>query len=244
MWWSTMRKGWVSPFEGGLRSPFGRRAGGAKGFKLPDGVPTPAVWFMPEHTTQDGAGYADVLLNQGTGGAVYDAVPVSANKILIRNEASWAGRLVFDSSVPTSGGYMMGSVLNAAASFMTITTYENGAANFINYDAIVSGPSDGTSSEFELVGNINTPRLLGKTDSVFRDGVKGVPSSFSVLPLLKNTLGGVEATPLHGAQGLFFDNFGTARNWRGLTGHMMLWDVILSDAQMVAVSDALLAHYA
>jgi hypothetical protein len=39
--------------------------GGVRGFRMPDGVPTPPVWFMPEQATLNGTGHADVLLNQG-----------------------------------------------------------------------------------------------------------------------------------------------------------------------------------
>ncbi|ACL81383.1 hypothetical protein [Sulfitobacter phage EE36phi1] len=214
---------------------------------LPAGVPDPIIRYSPEFVTLDVNNLVNVILNQGTGGASFDLHPRTANKLNISVEATWGGKKVFNTTTHTSGGYQITGGTNwltNAKTFMTTSTYQNGAANFTNFDAIVSGRASGAGNEFEMVGNNGSNRLFGKLDVVYRNGVAlATPTSNGFLPLLKTTIGGSEFSNNFEVGTVFYDNFATSRYWRGLTGELMIWNTELNATQVADLHTAMVAFY-
>ena len=213
---------------------------------LPAGVPIPKVWYSPDTVTEV-SGTVTLIPNLGTAGATYDLVPRSANQLRVVTEATWGSKKVFDTTVHSSGGYEItgGGSLPNTRTFMAMATYNAGASTFGNFDAIVSGLNTGSSSgEFEMVGNSGQPRFFGKVNIVYIDGTALSTPTTNFLPLLKETLTGVQTSTGSAFGTMFYDNFGTSRYWNGLTGEIMIWDEELTATQIANLHTNMAAYYA
>ncbi|QGH74831.1 hypothetical protein MAL1_00084 [Bacteriophage DSS3_MAL1] len=232
-------------FEGVFRNGEGSFPSGA--FPIPDFVPIPAGWYSPASVTVDGSGVITTIPNLGWRGSAADATPTASKEVTITTAYNyWGAKPVF--AIPdTSGGFAVGEAFEAH-SFASIATYGEGdvpASTFGDYAAFVSGPSDGNTTEFELIGHSgNSYFFSGKVDTImagdriFDDGTRPV-----VLPLYKTPIGGIEFSDGRLFGMLWVDNFTSSRNWHGTSGDVLVFPEELSETQLALLGEALESFY-
>lgn len=235
----------------GIGSEFSPRSGGGGGgggiFVIPPElrIPDPLVWHTASAVETDVSGNITKILNQGSLGSAHDAVPLTASLAKVANPAGWNGRNVFEIPETANGGYNSGAAAGVQ-SLMTIATYQNGLqATFTNFDALVSGQPSQTSHE--IIGSQGSASLIGKSGrKTYHNGVTGgFGVGPAILPMDKETIGLTDTnnSPVPSSGYLWADNSGTDRNWWGLMGDIMYFGVVLTDAQMLGLHNALLEFY-
>lgn len=225
----------------------GGAAGGAGysvgGITLPASVPDPVIWFSPRFVTLSG-GNITAIPNQGTGGATYDATPLTANQATIATPSSWGGREVFNLAETATGGYGF-TTLTEGRTMATLATYRTGTeTTFSAFEALVSGPTGGATTELEVIGQSGGGGFFGsKADTIYYDGVALSPNTATVLPMFKRGVIGVETGTTSQVGQIWADNFSTSRRWIGQTGDIIIWAEELDATQAAAVHDVLAAYY-
>lgn len=212
-------------------------------YTMPPGVPDPIIWFSARDVTLNGSDEITDILNQGTGGATYDAVLNAGSRSTVSTPVGWGGREVFDIPI-TNGGYSFTPV--GIRTTYGITTYKDGVdANFDDFDGYIDGDvsAPGSSPPVAIVGQGSLSSLFaGLPTEAFLNGVS-VGSGASVLPLNKSRIGSRDATG--GTVGvLWIDNFSISRQWIGYSGDIMMWTQQLTPTQIADVDQMLVDFYA
>lgn len=214
------------------------------GFTLPDGIPTPLVWFTPRDVELNGSSEITKFLNQGSTGATNDATPETANlATVVQPGDDWGGQDVISIPDVSTGGYTFGNVAEGRT-VIGLTTYKTGVeTTFDSYDGFVSA-GVGTSVEMTGAGGSGDWYFNTSTFNYFIDGIGQGFADIVVLPALKKGLGVTNTGTFSAVGELFYDEFATSRNWKGLSGDVLIFQDVLSDAQILEIHEALAAYYA
>ena len=211
--------------------PTGPNLGDVGTYTMPTGVPDPIVWLSPRDVTLS-TGDITAFLNQGTGGATYDATRGSAPYCTVETPDSWGAKDIAD--IPAAASYQINGGTGAPSikSIASIATYEDGIdATFNDFAGFVGG---GT----EMIGdNGDNFWFSGLPNDPYVDG----QATATVLPCEKRTIGGTDTAGT--TTYLFRDDFSATRDWVGKCGDILMWQEELTPVQMNTVHKMLAAYY-
>ena len=207
----------------------------------PAGVELPLVWITPRHVELNGSSEVTKFLNQGTTGDTNDATAMTANLATISQPTDWESKDVIVLPDTATGGYTLNGTVTAKT-VVAIATYDDGVDDkFNNYDALISG---GAGSDLELTGtNAQNYWYVNNIFRYFKGGLDIGTYRAPALPMDKQTIGITKDTGTYIVEALFYDEYATSRNWNGLCGDLMVFENVISDADMLLLHLMLKAFY-
>jgi len=224
-----------------LGSPLGGGGGGGGGASapvMPEGVTAPLGWWSARDVEVDGSGNITKILNQGSNGATNDATPIYAGRAKVANRPEWNDRDVFDLQA-ADAQYTFDNIAEART-LIAVAGYKDGLdAAFDDFDGLIS---DGIGASAEITGASGLTTFFHNM-TYFYDGAPALKTD-PWLPSVKRGIAVTNNASFSAAGTLFGDKGFPARSWRGYVGDVLAFQAILSDADILAVHNAIADWYA
>jgi len=198
---------------------------------LPDSLTPPVLWFSAESVTVDGSGGITAFISKGIVSGV-TATPTTGNLATV---IDLNGKPIINIPNLSSGGYVF-PTQTGIKTVVALATYGDGTTTtFSGYDGFFSG-------SFQATGDSGKSNWFNGQPSTPVDNGVYVASSYVVLPLNNRTIG-AKLVGSGNVSHIFRDNDAATRNWYGTSGDILMFDYVLTDAELLTLHDSIMNYY-